>query len=244
MIAPVTWWLGWHTRLLVPAMRLATLGERLYGIPRSSETMMLMVNTGVLRDLGRRPPATAAELESLAAEALRRGLLAGGTAAMAPGMTGMIPGAGAPVDAVPFPPLRDDVPAPVYVFGTASLIGVNAASRVPDEAAAVLDHLFTSDVRRRFSAHVPGDWNIPLADPDADALTRLAPPFFARPAVGLTEAVAHGRFGYADWSYLPPETERLVTAHVRPLAEGTLKPAEHLAQLQAAFARETPSPGL
>lgn len=60
-------------------------------------------------------------------------------------------------------------------------------------------------------------------------------------------AVAADRFGYADWTYLPPRTEHLVTTQVRPLAEGTLKPADHLAQVQAVFTDEVataPVPGL
>src|SRR4051812_28355941 len=66
---------GWRSRLLAPALRLAVLGDRLYGVPRSSETMMLMVNVEVLDELGHRPPTSATELASLAALALRHGLL-------------------------------------------------------------------------------------------------------------------------------------------------------------------------
>jgi raffinose/stachyose/melibiose transport system substrate-binding protein len=67
------------------------------------------------------------------------------------------------------------------------------------------------------------------------------------PAIGLSRAVAAGRFGYADWTYLPPRTEHLVTTQVRPLAEGTLEPADHLAQVHAVFTDEmatAPVPGL
>ena len=76
--------------------------------------------------------------------------------------------------------------------------------------------------------NVPGDWNIPLADPGAEALKRLAPPVFANPAVGLSEAASHGHFGYADWSYLPPKSEHLVTVQRRALAELHEQPARGL----------------
>ncbi|WP_045744857.1 ABC transporter substrate-binding protein [Actinoplanes rectilineatus] len=159
-----------------------------------------------------------------------------GTAAMAPAMTGMLPENPAGLDVVPFPALRPGITSPVYVFGTASLLGINAASRVPQEAAAVLDALFTPAVRSRFSAAIPGDWNIPLAAPGS--LTGIAPRIFAQPADGVTEAVVSGRHGYATWSFFPPKTEALIVDQVRPLVEGRLTVAEHLRALQDVFAGE------
>jgi raffinose/stachyose/melibiose transport system substrate-binding protein len=96
--------------------------------------------------------------------------LTDGSAAMSPTMTGMLPAAEPALKATPFPSLRADLPSPLYVFGTASLIGINAATVVAESASRVLDALFTVEVRRRFSARTPGDWNIPLADADADTL--------------------------------------------------------------------------
>ncbi|MEU4089789.1 ABC transporter substrate-binding protein [Streptomyces aureus] len=315
---------GWGSRLLGPALRLATLDGRLFGVPRSGETMMLLFNSPVLDDLGHAAPSSSQELEKLAEDALRRGItpfgagcadmpescellwtlvlnhyagpaavraallgeipwtaevfveamdrlrgwfdrgwfgdryfedtidqgldrVVSGGAAMAPAMTGLLPRDHSRLGAVPFPVLRDEVAAPLFVFGTASLIGVSARSRQPEAAARVLDALFDGDVRRRFSARVPGDWNIPLADTDADALRSLAPGVFANPAIGLTESVAGGRHGYASWSFLPPRSEALVVAQVRPLVEGALTAREHLAELQEVFAEEAasgPLPGV
>jgi raffinose/stachyose/melibiose transport system substrate-binding protein len=46
---------GWGSRLFAPALRLATVGGRLFGVPRGSETMMLLFNPEVL---GGGPPAS------------------------------------------------------------------------------------------------------------------------------------------------------------------------------------------
>ncbi|MFJ9377280.1 ABC transporter substrate-binding protein [Streptomyces sp. NPDC101455] len=306
---------GWGSRLLAPAVRLATVNGRLFGVPRSSETMMLLFNAPVLKELGCRPPSSLPELEAVAAGALRQGLVpfgagcadmpesaellwtlvvnhyAGpaavrgalrgdlpwtsevfveaienlcawfdqgwfgsgyfentieqglarvvdGTAAMVPAMTGFLPEDCSRLDVVPFPSLREEVPAPMFVFGTASLVGINAASSVADAAARVLDALFDREVRRRFTARVPGDWNIPLADADGEALSAVSPGVFAKAAGGLTESVADGRYGYATWSFLPPKAEALVAAHVRPLVEGRVTVRDHLAELQSVFAEE------
>jgi raffinose/stachyose/melibiose transport system substrate-binding protein len=290
---------------------MATVDGRLYGVPRSTETMTLLFDPQLIKD----PPASLTELEDAAARAQGQGLIpfgagcadfpescellwtlvvnhyAGpaavrsalhgeipwtsevfveaveqlcawfdrgwfgdayftdsiedglarvltGTAAMSPAMTGMLPEQPAGLDVAPFPSLREHVPTPLYVFGTASLLGINAASAVADDAARVFDALFDPRVRRSFSRRIPGDWNIPLADADAAGLTEVAPRIFARAAIGVTEAVAAGRYGYATWSFLPPKSEALVVQHVRPLAEGTLTAREHLRQLQTVFAEE------
>ncbi|MEU6538995.1 extracellular solute-binding protein [Streptomyces sp. NPDC047000] len=315
---------GWGARLLAPALRLATVDGRLFGVPRSSETITLLFNPRVVEELGHGAPSSLPELEGLARHALRRGItpfgagcadmpescellwtlvlnhyagpaavraalrgeipwtsevfvaavdclrswfdrgwfgagyfddtveqglerVVNGAAAMALAMTGMLPADHAGLGTVPFPPLRDQVATPLFVFGTASLLGVNASSRAADAAALVLDALFDRDVRRRFSARVPGDWNIPLADPDADALRAASPGIFADAAIGLTRAVAEGRYGYATWSFLPPKAEALVVAHVRPLADGRMTSRDHLTELHSVFTAESgggTSPGL
>ncbi len=314
-LAPYAGGYGWPMRLLRPALRLAAIDDCLYGLPRSSETMLLLTNPAVAGI-----PSTLAQLERAAARAQRDGLLpfgcgcgdflescellwtlvvnhyAGpvavraalrgelawtapvfveaiellqswfdqgwfgdryfsqtidegvallvdGRAAMSPAMTGLLPRETTGIAAAPFPALRPDLRPPLYVFGTASLVGINARSAVPDEAAAVLDAVFRPELRRSFAAREPGDWNIPLADADSDALNKMAPAAFAVPAVGLTDAVNAGHFGYASWSYLAPAAEAVVVAQLQPLAEGRLTAAEHLADLHAAF-RQEPAPAL
>lgn len=140
--------------------------------------------------------------------------------------------------AVPFPAVGLGVPAPLHLLGTASLLGVNAASEHPDAAARVLDALFRPAVRRAFAADVPGDWNLPLADPDALGLGAVATPQFADTAVGLIEAALAGRFGYATWTFLPPAAEAATIDDFRPLVDGTLSPADYLARVDEAFRRD------
>ena len=54
---------------LLAAMRLAAVRGELFGLPRSSETMLLLSNQEVLDDLGCRPPRPLSELEDAAIRA-------------------------------------------------------------------------------------------------------------------------------------------------------------------------------
>ena len=310
----------WASRLLAPAALLAHLDGKLYGLPRSVETMLLLSNRDVLAELGAAaPPATLAELEVVADRALRSGVdpfaggcadlpescellwtlvmnhhagpalvraalrgevswssdvfvdaieqlvswfdrgwfgpdyftrtidsgldaLTHGAAAMAPAMTGMLPADESRLDASPFPSLREGVPTPVYIFGTASLVGINAASPAASAAAQVLDALFDPGVRRRFSEREPGDWNIPLAT-RADA----GPRSLVTATTGVIDAVGAGRAGWASWSYLPPRSEALITDQMRPLMEGRLPARAHLNALDDVLRHERqtgPVPGI
>ncbi|MFE9687909.1 ABC transporter substrate-binding protein [Streptomyces sp. NPDC006285] len=75
---------GWRSRLLAPATRLTTVDGKLFGVPRSSETMGLMFNTSALAALGVQPPRTLRDLEDVADRALGSGVLpfGAGSAAM------------------------------------------------------------------------------------------------------------------------------------------------------------------
>jgi raffinose/stachyose/melibiose transport system substrate-binding protein len=310
---------GWLDRLLAPAALLADVDGKLYGLPRSVETMFLLSNRDVLAALEVAPPATLAELEVLAGRALRSGVtpfgggcadlpescellwtlvmnqhagpdlvkaalrgevswtsdvfvdaieqlaswfdrgwfgadyftqsiergldaLTRGTAATAPAMTGMLPADDSRLDATPFPSLRQQVPTPVYIFGTASLIGINAASPVTNAAAQVINALLDPGVRRRFSERVPGDWNIPLAAP-----SEAGPRSLVTATTGVIDAVGAGRAGWASWSYLPPLSEAIVTDHMRPLMEGRLSASAHLHALDDVLRHERqtgPVPGI
>lgn len=309
---------GWTRRVLPLALAIGTHGGRLYGIPRSSETMLLLYNRALFEAHDWRPPQTLRELDDLATAMQRRGILpfgagaadvpqsvelyfslvvnhdAGpanvkdalrgrrpwtaevfqhsvgllrswfargwfgdgyftstvadgfarittGEAGMSPNMTwvfGDVPAGFDDLGTAPFPTLRDDGPAPLYVFGTGSLLAVNAASADPGAAAAVLDAVFTNSVRRRFSHDLPGDWNLPLTDPDADGLAGSTTPQFAATSVALTEAVRHGRYGYSTWSFFPPRAEEAVIVNFRDMIEGRLSVRAYLAALDEAFQQD------
>jgi raffinose/stachyose/melibiose transport system substrate-binding protein len=305
---------AWTDRVLPPARRLGTHDGRLYGLPRTSETMLLFHDRAVFAEHGWRPPRTPAELDDLAKAMQDRGIvpfaagsadfpqsvelyfslivnhdagpaavrealtgarpwtafrdsverlrswfdrgwfgdryftdgwvdgfarLATGEAGMSPNMTwvfGEIPGVfgdrASAVGTAPFPSAED---RPLYVYGTGSLIGVNAASTDRDAAAAVLEQVFTDRVRRDFSRDLPGDWNLPLTDPDADGLRACTTPQFAELAIALTEAVTDGRYGYATWSFFPPRAEEAVIAGFRDMVEGRITVLAYLTALDDAF---------
>lgn len=286
---------GWTARILPAALELGSHGGRVYGIPRSSETMLLLFDNAMLPE----PPTSLKALSAVAGRMLRDGIvpfaagcadvpqsvelyfslvvnhhagpaavrdaldgnrpwtsfagsmdllrgwfddgwfgdafftstfregfsrIATGEAGMSPNMTwvfGDIPD-DLDLGVAPFPSLSHDVPSPLYLFGTGSLLAVNATSAHPDLAAAVLDRVLTETVRRDFSRELPGDWNVPLLSPDASGLYAATTPQFAATSVALTEAVAGNRFGYTTWSHFPPAIEAAVIAGFRDMVEGRL----------------------
>ncbi|GAA2647235.1 ABC transporter substrate-binding protein [Paractinoplanes durhamensis] len=165
--------------------------------------------------------------------------IATGEAGMSPNMTwvfGDIPAAfGERAGNVGVTPFPTPWPAAFYVYGTGSLIGINAKSAAPDAAAAVLDNLFTNDVRRSISQDLPGDWNLPLTDPDADGLAACAMPQFAETAVALTSALQENRFGYSTWSFFPPTAEEAVITNFRDMIEGRMTVESYLTAIDEAF---------
>ena len=172
------------------------------------------------------------------------GRIATGEAAMSPNMTwvvGEIPrlfdDRAAQVGMVPFPGLRSGLPDPLYVFGTGSLLAINAASPHPDAAAYVLDQLFTNAMRRAFNHDLPFDWNLLLTDPDAAGLAEVMTAPAAAIAVALTEAVMDERAGYATWSYLPPLANAVVIDGFRDMVEGVLPVSAYLQTVDEAFRR-------
>ncbi|MEU4239150.1 extracellular solute-binding protein [Actinoplanes sp. NPDC026619] len=299
---------GWTERVLPLARGIGSYGGRLYGIPRSAETMLLLYDRVMFAANNWRPPRTLDDLEALAAAMLSRGIvpfaagsadvpqsvellfslvvnhhagpgkvrgaldgevpwtafgesvellrgwfdrgwfgggyftdtytrgfarLGTGEAGMSPNMTWIFP-VGDDVGVAPFP----SPDFPLYVYGTASLIGINAKSKSIDAAASVLDRLFTNEVRRSFSRDLPGDWNLPLTDPDAAGLAACAQPQFAETAVALTEAAQDHRYGYATWSFFPPRTEEAVIAGFRDVIEGRVTAERYLAAVDDAFRAE------
>jgi raffinose/stachyose/melibiose transport system substrate-binding protein len=167
------------------------------------------------------------------------GRLATGAAGLSPNMTwvfGEIPelfgDRAADVGIAPFP-ARDGTT--LYVYGTGSLIGVNAAAADPDAAAAILERVFTTRVRRDFSRELPGDWNLPLTDPDADGLRAVTTPQFADLSVALTEALGSGRYGYGTWSFFPPRAEEAVIAGFRDMVDGRITVPAYLTAIDDAF---------
>ena len=74
---------GWTRRVLPLALAIGTHGGRLYGIPRSSETMLLLSNRALFEAHDWRPPQTLRELDDLATAMQRRGIVPFGAGAAA-----------------------------------------------------------------------------------------------------------------------------------------------------------------
>ena len=169
--------------------------------------------------------------------------IATGAAAMAPTLTWafddartVFAGREADLGVASFPSLGPAVPTPTYLMGTASILCINSSSAHPEAAAAVLDALFTAEVRRRFAQQLPGDWNLPLTDSDSYALGEVATPQFAGIASALTHAVADGSFGYATWTFLSPAAEAASIDNFRGMIDGVVSPVGYLRAIEVASA--------
>ena len=271
---------GWTERIVAPARAVGTRGGRLFGLPRSLETMGLFFDASLLRTMPHLRWGSIAELENSAKALMAAGLqpfamgiadlpsscewllslaldhmgpshdlaaaLRGEAAWTATGLiealdrlrswfdrgwfgntyfTDTIGGAFARIGdqtagfspngtwifdtarevfrdrlgdlaVAPFPDITPDA-VPRYMLGTASMVGINRHSTVPDAAATVLDALFSVPTRRRFARISPGDWNLPVLDPDLGAPAQGVLPQFASMALGLDRALANDRYGYA-----------------------------------------------
>lgn len=72
---------AWTARVLPLARAIGTHGGRLYGIPRSSENMLLLYDRVRFEAYGWRPPRTLNELDDLATAMQRQGLVPFGAGA-------------------------------------------------------------------------------------------------------------------------------------------------------------------
>ncbi len=145
---------------------------------------------------------------------------------------------GGDLGVAPFPTLRAGVPYPVFEVGVGSTLSINKHAKNPDAAAAVLDAMFNPNFYLAITKAWPGDWNLPLASVDQNALARNATPQFASIVAELTDAIRQNRYGYATWAFWPPATEQYIVSGIEQVWLGQVTPAAYMAQVERTFRAE------
>jgi raffinose/stachyose/melibiose transport system substrate-binding protein len=138
----------------------------------------------------------------------------------------------------PFPRMAADVPYPTYDIGVGFTLSINAASKVKDGAAAVLDRIQSADFVRAISRGWPGYWAVPLRnfpnDPDADP---IAATYYAA-TIQIMQAIEQGRFGFKIQTFCPPATTNVFIDELESVWLGKMTAEAMLQKAGRAFERE------
>lgn len=138
----------------------------------------------------------------------------------------------------PFPNMTADVPYPTYDIGVGFTLSINAASKVKDGAAAVLDRVQSADFVRAISRGWPGYWAVPLRDfPDDPGADPITATYYAATAQ-IMQAIRSGRFGFKIQTFCPPATANVFIDEIESVWLGQMTAAQLLQKAGRAFARE------
>jgi raffinose/stachyose/melibiose transport system substrate-binding protein len=112
------------------------------------------------------------------------------------------------LDWVPIPRLSPTAPYPVFPLGIGADLAINAATRVPEGAAMVLNALLDHKFIIAMSEAWGGEWDSPLVSPpepgsNLDRVTALA----VKLNYETTKALQSKAYGYAPWTFWPARTD-------------------------------------
>lgn len=123
----------------------------------------------------------------------------------------------------------------IFPIGIGATYSINAFSEHPDEAAAVLTHLFSPETQGRISVECGL----------APAPVRLSPDLLegldARNAAIYTaigEASDAGNYGYLTWTFWPPRSDVYIYEEIELVWDNQITPEEYLAGLDEIFTEE------
>lgn len=138
----------------------------------------------------------------------------------------------------PFPNMAPHVPYPTYDIGVGFTLSINAASKVKDGAAEVLDRVQTADFVRAISRGWPGYWAVPLRDfpndPEAGPITAT---YYAA-TLQIMQAIRNGQFGFKIQTFCPPATTNVFIDEIESVWLGKMTSGELLTRAARAFGRE------
>ena len=109
---------------------------------------------------------------------------------------------------IPMPSINPNQPQPVYSLSTPSNYSINANSKHPDAAAAVLDRILTQDFLVEMTKRWPGYWGVPIKNITAnpDDFTGLAKTFLGV-VKDASAAIDKDQFGFHPTTFFPPATQ-------------------------------------
>jgi len=131
----------------------------------------------------------------------------------------------------PIPQLEPGVKPPVAI-GIGSCVAVNANSKHPDEAAAVIDFLFSDPelAAKRIEAYGGELW-VPM-----EISKKYFPPTLdkriIRAITWIGENMAAGNIGYLPWTFVPPRTHAQLWGNLDRVLLNKMSVEEYLANAQ------------
>jgi len=136
------------------------------------------------------------------------------------------------------PPLRDDIPQSLYELAIGATLSINERTEQPDAAAEYIDWYF-SDPKRiaQRMADVPAWFNIAAPVEESDFPSDIDPRV-EQIISALSEATNRGNFGYATWTFWPPETDVFIIEELETVLVGNMTPAEYCAGVNDHFQKE------
>ena len=137
-------------------------------------------------------------------------------------------------DWAPLPVFSDMAGQYNYELATGSTLSINAASKHPDEAAAVLDFLLSDPERVLEIASTVGfgEYMVPLHF-EEDDFPEGTDERFVRFFSDFAEVTGEGRFGYTTWTFWPAAPNVHLWEAVELVWFGDLSAEDYLAEHQA-----------
>ena len=135
------------------------------------------------------------------------------------------------------PSFRDGV-KPSFPIGIGSTLSINAKSKNPDAAAAVLDCIYNNPKRAAKIIHdFPGEWVVPITlkkdDFPADTDAR-----FIRALEAIASSSQSGDYGYTTWTFWPAKSDQFIIEQMDAVFDGKMTPQEFSQKLQEMYAQE------
>ena len=84
----------------------------------------------------------------------------------------------------------------------------------------------------------PGEWNMPLADLDADDFQGVVDPRYARHIEEVADAVEEGLYGYTTWTFWPQKTMQYIIEGIEVVWLGQLTPEQYMSKVNEIFQEE------
>ncbi|MGZ9812557.1 ABC transporter substrate-binding protein [Pseudoroseicyclus sp. H15] len=128
--------------------------------------------------------------------------------------------------------------APVFPLGVGSTFSIAQTSQDPDDAAKVIDFIFSPEFYGPMNSAWQGEWNIPLADLSEVEMAPDVLPIFTDAMATLASAVDEGNYGYTTWTFLPPATDSLLINGIEEVWLDRTTTEEFLAELNDQFQQE------
>jgi raffinose/stachyose/melibiose transport system substrate-binding protein len=137
----------------------------------------------------------------------------------------------------PTPPLREDIPDPLFELGIGGTISINARAESPDDNAEFLDWYYSNpEIHARAVAEA--DFQPVPVHYDQDDFPSSIDPRVEDQIVTLSDATGAGNFGYTTWTFWPPKSDTYIYEEMEKVLVGDLTPKTYCAGLNDLFKEE------